>query len=122
MNKVFSKVYPSWQRRESSNREMNCGERILVFRNSSGISPGWYISMNSFLGWWIKLQRFFGGFSRRHFVKCMIKFVFSHLPRWSADVHKLREDSSECFLSHCWLRHSAVGEPGDVEKYGHHPF
>ncbi len=42
--------------RESSNREMNCDERILVFRNSSGISPGWC------LGWWIKLQRFFGWF------------------------------------------------------------
>lgn len=41
---------------------------------------------------------------------------FSQLPNWSRYPWRASQDSSECFLSHRWLRHSAAGALGAVES------
>ena len=110
---------------------MNRDEAILVSRNVFGVSPGCYISMNSFLGR-KNLRGFFRRDLPRESGKCMIQFdddnfkwvgrkhqlnfVFSQLPNWSRYPWRASQDSSECFPSHCWLRNSAVGAPGAVES------
>lgn len=77
------------------------------------------LHINELISGVLNLQGFFGGFLPRKSRKCMIQFD-KHLPNWSRYPERASQDSSECLLSHRWLRHSAVGAPGAVDEYGHH--
>lgn len=66
---------------------MNRDEVILVSRNVFGVSPGCYISMNSFLG-----RKYLHGFFRRDLPresgKCMIQFDDDNF-KWVGRKHQL---------------------------------
>ena len=72
---------------KGTNNQMNRDEVILVSRNVFGVSPGCYISMNSFLG-----RKNLHGFFRRDLPresgKCMIQFDDDNF-KWVGRKHQL---------------------------------